>query len=59
VSPVVDHEWMKSIYFQDPNGLTLEFACTTRQLGPADTEMQVRFTTKFSGLELSRHMRTR
>lgn len=57
VSPVVDHEWMKSIYFNDPNGLTLEFACTTRQLGPEDTEMQVRFRTGFPGLQLSRHMR--
>ena len=60
VSPVVDHEWMKSIYFRDPNGLTLEFACTTRQLGAEDdTTMQVRFRARFADLELSRHMRTR
>jgi hypothetical protein len=32
---------MKSIYFKDPNGLMLEFACTTRQLGdPDDAKMQ-------------------
>jgi catechol 2,3-dioxygenase-like lactoylglutathione lyase family enzyme len=60
VSPVVDHEWMKSIYFRDPNGLTLEFACTTRQLGAEDdTKMQVRFRARFADLELSRHMKTR
>ena len=60
VSPVVDHGWMKSIYFKDPNGLMLEFACTTRQLGAEDdTKMQVRFQAKFSDLELSRHFRTR
>lgn len=59
VSPIVDHEWMKSIYFNDPNGLTLEFACMTRQLGPDDTEMQVRFRTPFAGLQLGRHMKNR
>jgi hypothetical protein len=60
VSPIVDHEWMKSIYFRDPNGLTLEFACTTRQLGAEDdTKMQVRFRARFADLELSRHMRNR
>jgi len=32
VTPVVDHEWMKSIYLKDPNGLLLEFACQTRAL---------------------------
>ena len=48
-----------SVYFRDPNGLMLEYACTTRQLGEADTEMQVRFETPFAGLEISRHMRAR
>jgi catechol 2,3-dioxygenase-like lactoylglutathione lyase family enzyme len=60
VSPVVDHGWMKSIYFKDPNGLMLEFACTTRQLGdPDDTKMQVRFRGRFADLELSRHLKNR
>jgi catechol 2,3-dioxygenase-like lactoylglutathione lyase family enzyme len=60
VSPVVDHGWMKSIYFKDPNGLMLEFACTTRQLGdPDDTKMQVRFRARFADLELSRHLKNR
>jgi glyoxylase I family protein len=44
VTPVVDHEWMKSIYFKDPNGLLLEYACWTRQLADDDAIMQVRFT---------------
>ncbi len=44
VSPIVDHEWAQSIYFKDPNGLMLEFACQTRQLdGDDDVRMQVRF----------------
>ena len=60
VSPVVDHGWMKSIYFKDPNDLMLEFACTTRQLGdPDDTKMQVRFRARFADLELSRHLKNR
>ena len=60
VTQVVDHEWMKSIYFRDPNGLMLEFACTTRQLGSEDDrKMQVRFKARFADLELSRHMKSR
>jgi len=26
----VDHEWCRSIYASDPNGITVEFCCTTR-----------------------------
>lgn len=42
VSPVVDHEWMQSIYFKDPNGIMLEFAWQNRTLGADDTVMTVR-----------------
>jgi catechol 2,3-dioxygenase-like lactoylglutathione lyase family enzyme len=42
VTPVVDHEWMRSIYFKDPNGIMLEYAWMCRQLGPEDAVMQVR-----------------
>src|SRR6266705_972730 len=49
VTPVVDHEWMKSIYFKDPNGLLLEYACWTRALGDDDARMQVRFTISMRG----------
>ncbi len=42
VTPVVDHEWMRSIYFKDPNGIMLEYAWTCRELGPDDAAMQVR-----------------
>jgi catechol 2,3-dioxygenase-like lactoylglutathione lyase family enzyme len=44
VTPIVDHEWMKSIYFKDPNGLLLEYACWTRELNHDDARMQVRVT---------------
>jgi glyoxylase I family protein len=49
VTPVVDHEWMKSIYFKDPNNLLLEYACWTRPLTDDDARMQVRFTVSLAG----------
>jgi len=45
VSKVVDHEWCKSIYFKDPNGITLEYCTMTRELGEDDARMQVRAET--------------
>ncbi|HJW69563.1 MAG TPA: VOC family protein [Candidatus Binatia bacterium] len=49
VTPVVDHEWMKSIYFKDPNGLMLEFAWQSRELGNDDGVMQVRERVRLRG----------
>lgn len=43
VTPVVDHEWAKSIYFKDPNGLLLEYSCLTRGFNADDGVMQPRF----------------
>ena len=42
VSDVVDHDWAKSIYFKDPNGIQLEFCCFTRNLNADDARMQHR-----------------
>jgi catechol-2,3-dioxygenase len=42
VTDVVDHDWAKSIYFKDPNGLQLEFCCFTRNLDADDARMQPR-----------------
>jgi catechol 2,3-dioxygenase-like lactoylglutathione lyase family enzyme len=43
VTDMVDHEWAKSIYFQDPNGISLEYCCLTRDIGSEDdVTMQVR-----------------
>lgn len=40
----VDHEgWCKSIYFDDPNGLQLEYCHLTRELVPDDAIPRVRF----------------
>ena len=44
VTEIVDHEWAKSIYFRDPNGISLEYCCLTRDIGTEDdVAMQVRF----------------
>ena len=39
VTDVVDHDWAKSIYFKDPNGLQLEFCCFTRNLNDDDARL--------------------
>ena len=36
VTDIVDHEWAKSIYLKDPNGISLEFCCLTRDVGNED-----------------------
>ncbi len=43
VTPVVDHEWAKSIYFKDPNGLLLEYSYLTRGFNADDAVIQPRF----------------
>ena len=43
VTDVVDHDWAKSIYFKDPNGIQLEYCCYTRALTDDDARMQDRF----------------
>jgi catechol 2,3-dioxygenase-like lactoylglutathione lyase family enzyme len=49
VTPIVDHEWVQSIYFKDPNGLLLEYAVQTRT--PADPHVSAgrRFTASLRG----------
>jgi catechol 2,3-dioxygenase-like lactoylglutathione lyase family enzyme len=42
VTDVVDHDWAKSIYFKDPNGVQLEYCCFTRNLTANDARMQDR-----------------
>ena len=42
VTPVVDHEWCRSIYFNDPNGLLLEFCATVRAFNDDDKIMKHR-----------------
>jgi len=42
VTPVVDHEWCRSIYFRDPNGLLLEYCATMREFTEEDKVMRHR-----------------
>ena len=50
---IVDHGWAQSIYFKDPNGLSLEYCCMVRNLAEDDATMQERFTIPRSALELN------
>jgi glyoxylase I family protein len=53
VTDIVDHEWAKSIYFKDPNGLSLEYCCVLRNFTKDDATMQERCTVRRAALELS------
>jgi catechol 2,3-dioxygenase-like lactoylglutathione lyase family enzyme len=50
---IVDHGWARSIYFKDPNGLSLEYCCVVRNLTEDDATMQERFTVPRAALELT------
>jgi len=52
VSEVVDHDWAKSIYFRDPNGLSLEYCSYTRNLNEEDAQMEERFEASVRALGL-------
>jgi len=52
VSEVVDHDWAKSIYFKDPNGMQLEYCCLTREFNADDGRMQDRFKASIKALGL-------
>ena len=49
---VVDHGWAKSIYFRDPNGLSLEYCCVVRNLTQDDATMRERFELSIEALGL-------
>ena len=51
VTDIVDHDWSKSIYFKDPNGLSLEYCCQLRSFTKDDARMQERFTVPVATLE--------
>jgi glyoxylase I family protein len=45
VTPIMDHDWCKSIYFFDPiNGLALEYSVFTRAFNEDDRTLQYRAT---------------
>jgi len=50
VTGIVDHGWAQSIYFKDPNGVSLEYCCLTRDLSANDAVMQERGTIPLAAL---------
>src|SRR6266481_6173344 len=50
---IVDHGWAQSVYFKDPNGLSLEYCCIVRNLTEDDARMQERFTIPRGALDLN------
>ncbi|MGA2411943.1 MAG: VOC family protein [Candidatus Binataceae bacterium] len=52
VTDIVDHVWAKSIYFKDPNGVSLEYCCLVRNFTADDASMQERFTLPLAALGL-------
>jgi catechol 2,3-dioxygenase-like lactoylglutathione lyase family enzyme len=45
VSPVIDHDWCRSVYFDDPvNGLSLEYCRYTREFNEDDRTLSTRMT---------------
>jgi len=52
VTEVVDHGWARSIYFKDPNGMSLEYCCLARNFTEDDATMQERFELSIQALGL-------
>src|SRR5215469_2815088 len=50
---IVDHGWARSIYFKDPNGISLEYCCVVGSRPDGDAMMQGRFTVSRAALELT------
>src|SRR5271169_3758058 len=49
---IVDHGWAQSIYFKDPNGLSLEYCCVVGNRLEGDAMMRGAFTMRRAALEL-------
>jgi catechol 2,3-dioxygenase-like lactoylglutathione lyase family enzyme len=53
-TPIWDHEWCKSIYFRDPDGLALEFCVTTRKFTDEDKLLKPRHQPFFDRMQVDR-----
>ena len=53
VTDIVDHGWAQSIYFRDPNGLSLEYCCVVRNPSEIIAAMQGHFTVPRAALDLN------
>jgi catechol 2,3-dioxygenase-like lactoylglutathione lyase family enzyme len=52
VTDIVDHQWAQSIYFKDPNGLSIEYCCVVGNRPEGDAAMHGAFTVRRAALEL-------
>src|SRR5262249_12703356 len=46
VTDIVDHQWAQSIYFTDPNGLSLEYCCIVGERPEANRIVEGAFTVR-------------
>ena len=53
VTDIVDHGWARSIYFKDPNGISLEYCCVVGKRPETDALMHSEFTVPRGALELT------
>jgi catechol-2,3-dioxygenase len=52
VTDIVDRQWAQSIYFKDPNGLSLEYCCLVDERPQADSITEGAFTARRAVLYL-------
>jgi catechol 2,3-dioxygenase-like lactoylglutathione lyase family enzyme len=50
---IVDHGWARSIYFKDPNGISLEYCCVVGKRPDGDEMMRGQFTLPRGALDLT------
>jgi catechol 2,3-dioxygenase-like lactoylglutathione lyase family enzyme len=54
VTDIVDHQWAQSIYFKDPNGLSLEYCYMVGNRPEGDVMMHGAFTVRRAALDLGK-----
>jgi catechol 2,3-dioxygenase-like lactoylglutathione lyase family enzyme len=59
VTDIVDHQWAQSIYFKDPNGLSLEYCCVVGTRPEGDAAMRGAFTVPRAALDLGNSIGTK
>jgi len=52
VTEIVDHQWAQSIYFKDPNGISLEYCCMVGERPQAGAIAEGAFTIRCAALDL-------
>jgi hypothetical protein len=52
VTEIVDHQWAQSIYFKDPNGISLEYCCIVGERPQGSAIAEGGFTIRRAALDL-------